>query len=409
MTQTVMTFIAAIEPSRISELKEILSVIGANPSENTLVPFGNATSLHFSSMVIFDRPGLDPILVWENNFDGTLDSYTKAQLSIASDGLHRVFQCCRNYPGAHHLEEYLKACAVPAELYHIGAPGRTVERIKGEAAVRSALQDRLRGTPANSAVAEARAMRHGIGSDSGLSWATMPEPSQPVGDRVIAWIRVILLIAGTLITLPLWIVPVLILAVVIRVRENTDHENHDPVPHRHLRRLLATEDRTTLNHMASVTRVKPGKLRLLIVRVFLWAGNILVRVQNRGTLGGISGIHYAHWSLIDHGKWLLFLTNYTGSWASYLDDFIERASGNLSVLWSNTGGFPRTKWLYFDGARNGLLFKTYARNSQAETLVWYSAYPQLTVQNVNKNTKIRNGLSADVDSEEKQKAWLRMI
>jgi hypothetical protein len=146
------------------------------------------------------------------------------------------------------------------------------------------------------------------------------------------------------------------------------------------------------NHLASLTTIKPGLFRLLTLRAVLWAANLAARTSIHGTLSGIPSIHFAHWSIVNHGRHLLFLSNYDGSWESYLDDFIDQASVGLIGIWTNTVGFPRTLFLIYEGARDGVAFKTFARSHQTPTAVWYSAYPALTVQRIDTNTQLRDGL-----------------
>jgi hypothetical protein len=409
MMQTAMSFIAKIDTAKMTQLRRLLSILAADPAGNNLVPFGQCPTLHFSSLVIFDRPGLKPTLVWENNFDGDLDSYLALQMGIAPEGLNMIFECCQDYEEPNRLAEFFRGCAVRAGLYHIGAVGRTVQRIKDEAYLRMALQEQLSRIHETSSLSFAQTLRQHIQSDPKLDWALKAEPRQPTLDQILAWVGVVLLILAAVIFLPLVLPIGLVTLFIIRSKETTDFEDHAPVPHDHLTRLLSTEDLNANNHMASVTRVKPGAVRKGVLRLVLAIGNILVRTSNRGKLGGISGIHYAHWSLIDGGQWLMFLTNYTGGWAAYLEDFIESASLSLSALWSNTGGFPKTRWLVFGGAKNGILFKTYARNNQSETLVWYCAYPALTLENINENTLLRNEFAASQQSERTPALWLRLI
>ena len=410
MTQTVMTIIAEIDPARISELRKKLSRFGSNPGGTAQAPIAKVPTLHFSSMVIFDRPERGQMLVWENNFDGTTDAYIKDVLDAAEPDLRPIYECC-DFKNAGSLGDYLKARVVPAGLYHIGAPGRTAKRIREESDLRDALQDRLRANTAHTAVQAAQQIRDYIRNSPQFSWAITPEAGQPFGDIARAWIGAIFAVILIVITFPI----LAIIGIVIRVQELFNYVDDHPITHDDLQRQLAAEDWCAQNHMASLTRVKPGLFRWLFVKVLLRLGNLIVRIQNRGTLGGIPGIHYAHWSLIDNGCRLLFLSNYTGSWTSYLDDFITQASQGLSLVWSNTGGFPRTKWLFIKflfrgGAQHSLLFKTYARNSQSPALVWYSAYPDLAVQTVNRNTHVRKGLSSgNVESEDQQAKWLRTL
>src|SRR5262249_46983371 len=129
-------------------------------------------------------------------------------------------------------------------------------------------------------------------------------------------------------------------------------------------------------------------------------------LENKGQLAGIPSIHFARWLIVDDRR-LLFLSNYGGSWENYLNDFIDKAHGGLTAVWSNTGGFPRSKFLFGEGATQERMFKVYARNSQLETLVWYQAYPNLTTINIENNTRITEGL-VNPNSEDEQR-WLARL
>jgi hypothetical protein len=158
------------------------------------------------------------------------------------------------------------------------------------------------------------------------------------------------------------------------------------------------------NHLASLTYLKPGLLRACLLRLTLFFIGLLSRFWfNQGDLGGIPTILAARWVLIDGGKRLLFLTNYGGGWESYLDEFIDMgAVKGLNSIWSNTFikpadserrcAFPQTRFYFWQGAQAEQPFKAYVRHSQVETIVWYSAYPTLSVINLNTNTDLRQAL-----------------
>ena len=166
------------------------------------------------------------------------------------------------------------------------------------------------------------------------------------------------------------------------------------------------------NHLASITRVKPGLLRYWMLAGSLCAVNLLARLWfNRGDLGGIPTILSARWVMIDNGRRLLFLDNYGGAWESYLNQFIDLAAViGLNAIWTNTFlsicpgsmqiGFPDTKFLLWGGAQAEKPFKAYVRQSQVETMVWYSAYPTLSITNINTNTEIRQALFKPSTSSE---------
>jgi hypothetical protein len=158
------------------------------------------------------------------------------------------------------------------------------------------------------------------------------------------------------------------------------------------------------NHLASLTLVKPGLVHALALRATLFAINLLSRFWfNVGTLGEIPTILSARWVLIDGGRRLLFLDNYGGAWDSYLNEFIDMAAvKGLNAIWTNTfveveGNdcytFPGTKFYFWEGAQAEQPFKAYVRQSQIETIVWYGAYPALSVVNINTSTAARQSLS----------------
>ncbi|MEL6275407.1 MAG: hypothetical protein AAFU03_09935, partial [Bacteroidota bacterium] len=131
-------------------------------------------------------------------------------------------------------------------------------------------------------------------------------------------------------------------------------------------------------------------------------------IFTKGKLGTISSIHFARWVLLDNGRRLLFLSNFDGSWENYLGDFIDKAASGLTAIWSNTDGFPRSRFLIHEGAKDEKRFKAYARSSHLPTEVWYSAYKHLTVHNIWTNAKIRAGLSGPQTPQETAK-WLRLF
>ncbi len=160
------------------------------------------------------------------------------------------------------------------------------------------------------------------------------------------------------------------------------------------------------NHYISITNIKGGCLRRWMVVLALTVVNFIARYRdNKGTLGGIPTIFSARWALIDGGRRLLFMTNYSGAWDSYLNEFSELAGViGVNLIWTNTyiaptkpkhrAGihFPETRLFTGKGARATLPFKAYVRQSQLETLVWYGAYRDLSVVNVSDNAKIREAV-----------------
>ncbi len=203
--------------------------------------------------------------------------------------------------------------------------------------------------------------------------------------------------------------PVSGLICLLRWREATDSVSTAEPDHGQVQDVVNQENRVVQNHFASVADVKPGLFRWTLLKSVLKLIHLLAAISaNQGNLSGITSIHFARWVVIDNGRRLLFLSNYDGSWENYLDDFIDRASNGLTAIWSNTVGFPRSYFLVYGGATDELLFKTLVRQSQQPSWVWYSAYPDLSTQNINTNAAIREGLFKPMDAAADQ-AWLELF
>jgi hypothetical protein len=112
---------------------------------------------------------------------------------------------------------------------------------------------------------------------------------------------------------------------------------------------------------------------------------------------------------IDGKTRVLFASNYDGSHESYMDDFINKAAWGLNLAFSNGFGWPRTDWLLKGGARHELNFKYYQRRHQLPTQVWYKAYPGLTLTDLERNRRIREGFEMHQMTDAQALEWLRLL
>jgi hypothetical protein len=420
MTQTVLTFVARVKPGQTQPLSALLDQIGQDPEQNSYVPFRVLARLHFASFVLHQSADYGDYLVFENNFDGELDAYLEDLFTHAAAGLHQIYSYCQDFPSSGPVDRrqllgYLKEHVVRPNAYHIGNTGRGASRILQEGKLRDALETQADTLVQNSArgqaAALAQSLRQFVNSDPQWSWIPGPGPRETFLQKLTAWSKLILTVLLAVILLLIWLLPVLIGILVLRYKESTDSVYTGPPDLGNLQDLVEKEDRTpsVQNHMASITIVKPGWLRRTTLRIVLWAVNLLARARaTHGELSGISSIHFAHWSLIDNGRRLLFLSNFDGSWENYLDDFIDKASIGLTGVWSNTVDFPRTRFLVFGGAADGPRFKAMARKSQTVTNAWYSAYWDQTVQGIDNNSSIREILAEPFEPATAA-AWLRRL
>lgn len=160
------------------------------------------------------------------------------------------------------------------------------------------------------------------------------------------------------------------------------------------------------NHFLSVSPLKPGQFRKFTLGIALWGIELVVsRAFRPGFIVNMGTIHFARWFRPPGSDRLVFLSNYDGSWESYLEDFVTKAYPGQNAAWSNAVGFPRTNWLMSDGAQDGDRFKRWVRRQQQPTQFWFNRFPHLTADQMRDNAVIAWELArATTDSQ--ARAWL---
>ena len=163
------------------------------------------------------------------------------------------------------------------------------------------------------------------------------------------------------------------------------------------------------NHMISVTRLKAGPFRRYTLALGMWIIRLLALFAFRpGNLARMGTIHFARWVKPPGAKSMVFLSNYDGSWLSYLEDFTALASVGLNLAWGHSQGAPTPRLLVLDGASDPDAFKRFAKRSLQKTNFWFSGYPGLTLENIRRNALIHDGLMRAANASE-ARDWLDML
>lgn len=184
-------------------------------------------------------------------------------------------------------------------------------------------------------------------------------------------------------------------------------DDRDP-PLDHLRRIAAVEnpDGFAQNHFMAVTELKSGWFRKFTLALSLWGiKHLVTNLFRPGFVLNMGTIHYARWFRLPGRDKLIFLSNYDGSWESYLEDFIMKAHQGQTAAWCNGVGFPRTRFLINGGAADGDRFKRWVRRQQVLSQFWYSRFPRLTTDQIRNNALIQFGL-ARASTELAAQDWL---
>jgi hypothetical protein len=420
-------FAAVARIDRLDELRSELEAIQkqvfdgvVRSSQNAVLPLGDLTSVHFARFVILEAFS-PPMLLFATEYDEPLDAHLSELASVAGSGLERVLRCCVGFaPPADLLPSYivdfLQRHSVPAAAYYVGSPGRTLGEIQSEAALAAAVEKALGDTPGALSRDVRGELTRWVRGQTSFAWALEPPPParMPLKEKLSIALRV-----------GVRLLPQILLALacfpILRRLERRDAEKQLELERKSgvdwsslyesarsgTEDLQRYEDFGPQNQLTAVTTIKPGFVRNLTIRAVLGAIDLLAHIVfDKGTLGGIRTIHFARWIIIEDK--LIFISNFDGSWESYLGEFVDRASIGLTAVWSNTIGFPPTKNLVQEGASNEQRFKQFARSAQVQTQVWYSAYPNVTLADVQRATAIRAGLSGPHDAEA-DRAWRRAL
>ena len=126
-------------------------------------------------------------------------------------------------------------------------------------------------------------------------------------------------------------------------------------------------------------------------------------------MGRIRTIHFARWVFLDGKKRMVFFSNYDGTVESYMDDFINKTGFGLNAVFGNGIGYPRVDWLVLGGCQDGTKYRNYLRRHTIPTQVWYKAYPGLTAIDLERNTRIREGIEKSSLSEQEARDWAALL
>ena len=396
--------VAKVKPDQVQNLRDLLAQMVkplAHVESNDIVPFAEITTIHFARFVVVDKSlsenetsdkdvifrKVDPRLIFSTNYDGPQSAHIEEIADIAGEGLDKIYSHCIDYLEPDKRDRasrisYLKRLRKPYGAFHCGTQGLSVERIRMEARLRDEIEKYIdeknihrNWTSAKDPTKIREDIRRHFGQTD-LSWALTSPDGPPLSWKLFrgnGWKTLIGLVLKILIILPLTIVP--ILPIILRYKEKRDKIYPKIRYDKHAKELAAREDKVVQNQMTILVDMKPGLFRAFTLSFVFSAVETVARyIFTKGKLGSIPTIHFARWVVVDGGKALLFMSNYGSSWESYLGDFVDKASVGLTAIWSNSVLYPRTKWLYQEGATDEERFKCWARAQQIPTDVWYTAY-----------------------------------
>jgi len=430
--QGTFMILAPIVLSREAELRGLLNSMNEAPGavnpNNPLVPFAQFDTLHFARFVILDDKTVGDLriyglpirthplyLAFLGDIDGEEEAFLNELVRRASDGLRRIFSCCHGFASDTDLMAWMKLLRSPASAAYVNTRGRTVRRIREEAALRDAIECHLATQASSFDALSAREihaqLKRFVEAEKSAGRLTLSDEEPTPIDW---WIKKILHL--TLVPLLLLLASPLLILIApfylfkLRRLEKTDPEPYIVVDDDHFETLAESEDHDVTNPYSALGTLKPGLLRLMTLRGVLLVIDYATRhIIHPGRLGRVRTIHFARWVLVGGSERLSFFSNYDGGNESYMDDFINKLGFGLNIFTSNGIGYPRTDWLLQGGSADERRFKEFQRRHTVLTQVWYKAYPGLTAVDLERNTRIRRGLESWSISEQDAREWLALL
>jgi hypothetical protein len=423
--------LAPVTPAREAELRRLLAAMNDAPGRlkaDGPIPFSQFDRLHYARLLIVDdktvgdnqvyglpTPIYSLYLVFLGDVDGDGDAFLAEAASRAGAGLSAVFSCCDEFTPGQDLLAWMRTHSVPPAANYVNWRGRTVRRVREDAALRDALDAHVRRHAAelqglSSSEVHAR-LRKQVAEDVAAGRIVLsPEEPTPLGWRIRNLLHLIGVPLIFLLLSPVLLVLVAIGAIQLRRLEKSDPELCSRTDPAHASDLFVLEDHDVTNQFSAMGSLKPGIVRLWTTRLVLVAIDYAARhLYTRGRLARVRTIHFARWVFLDSRKRVVFLSNYDGSLESYMDDFINKVGFGLNVVFSNGIGYPRTSWLICGGCHDERKFKEFLRRHQMPTQVWYKAYPGLTANDLERNVRVREGYDTAVLSRSDADEWVALL
>ncbi len=430
--QSAFFVLAAVRKGAEEPLRALLETMNAAPGhadpQNTIVPFGAFEELHFARICLIDDPttgdvvayGMTPrtyptYLALLGDVDGDANEFLSRLADRARDGLRALFANCEGFTTGADLLLYMKERSVRSSAYYANWKGRTMLQVREEAALQSAVSSYLDAhadTLGNADPQKLHAVLRNYLSDQIASARLTMTPAPPT--RFGWWIQDLAQTIGFPLALiifsPILLIAGIVLLVLVRMQEARDPEICPRPDVGRLASMEYTEDRDVTNVFTALGSLKPGPVRRLISIFGLYLLDYASQhIYTKGRLARVRTIHFARWVWLDGGARLIFLSNYDGSLESYMDDFINKAGFGLNFVFSNGIGYPRTRWLLADGSKDEEKFKNFLRRHEIETQVWYNAHPGLTAVDLDRNSRIRNGLEARSLTPAEAREWAALL
>lgn len=436
------SIVAELRSGRSRFAKAILRAMLACPGQNAFIPFDQSESTLFASGIVLpaqDYHGtpLRPTLMLLTSFSGPFEAHLDELVRIGKPGLCALFQNCVDFPdGAPPSDYALKAFLKKhreKEFFYSGMHHITCKDIQQEEGLRREIKSFVDGRQDDDAFNNLQAtaireqiQRHIRSKGDRFAWAHQPckknvwDIWHTTGSAKIALVVAALILLGLLASAVLVffydnmifkiLTGILVFFIVVAVLcilyiEWGTHTVANRPSDKRMRLLASTQNHAVLNELTAVGVVKKGRLRQAVFKATL---RLLALFKPNRIIPTIAT---ARWIAANNGKRLVFISNFANTASSYVRDFIDsrKSAHGINLLFGHGEGFPKTKFLWWSGTLTDPEgFMNVFHQTQQVTRFWYCSCDNLSVDNINNNRAIRNGLFAPMRTKQ-IKRWLNRI
>lgn len=386
--QQALTLICSVR----SEARDALLADLERSSEPFQAVFRSLITLHTARLLLVPA-GERVELVLQFAFDGPLAEFSEALWARGGGALARVFEHCELERAPHDAASFHRFAvqrSLRAGAAYTAHDGLSATRIRNDAALDRLLQVELDRSHSLEAVAglgpfeiaatlQARARAEpGLRLGGVARLADARDPGAPLRGRHLE----LLAAAAVLPLLELW----------SALRALAEPRSPAPPPPE-VRELSRT--RGALVHLA---QIKPGRLRWFVLNLVLWLLHGWLRQRPVAEGHALEQVHELRW-LILPGRRLLCLAH-TDVGASALVARLGQAERRaLSLLWLQTVGFPGGVAALAFGSRREARLRRWLDESLLPTQIFFSAYQALAATEIERNHRVRELLSGDLNPE----------
>lgn len=140
--------------------------------------------------------------------------------------------------------------------------------------------------------------------------------------------------------------------------------------------------------LTCISPMKPWRRRIL--QLFFWVRSLGLFGGRAKKLKQLSFIHFARWTIVKRDQfphlgypqpdedlkydYLIFCSNFNGTWDQYIDAFSHVIPGGMDSMWRWSEKYPKSI--------PTTPFKEYIRHNQIDSDYYYSAYPGAATNDV---------------------------